>query len=70
MFYYKAFGSQGTQIDTFGYYFDNSIDEAGELRSNASYTKYIYLLYDGNGTYAIEFDNWKDKITVEFEVNK
>lgn len=68
-FYYKAFGSQGTQIDNAGYYFDDSVEEAGELRNNASYTKYFYLLYDGNGTYAIEFDDWSEKITVEFAVN-
>ena len=70
MFYYKTFGSKGTQLDTLGYYFDNSVDEAGDLRSGASYTKYFYLLYDGNGTYAIEFDNWAKKITVEFEIKK
>lgn len=70
MFYYKAFGSKGTQLDTLGYYFDNSVDEAGDLRSGASYTKYFYLLYDGDGTYAIEFDNWAKKITVEFEIKK
>lgn len=60
----------GTELDTLGYYFDNSVEEAGELRSGASYTKYFYLLYDGNGTYAIEFDSWTEKITVEFEINK
>lgn len=70
MFYYKGFGSNGTELDILGYYFDNSIEEAGELRSGASYTKYFYLLYDGNGTYAIEFSSWTKKITVEFEINK
>ena len=28
------------------------------------------MIYDGDGTYAIEFDDWSEKITVEFEVKK
>ena len=36
---------------------DDTVDYAGDLRSGASYTKYLYFLYDGNGTYAIEFNN-------------
>lgn len=71
MFYYKVFGSQGTELDSISSYFDDDcIDYAGDLRSEASYTKYFYFLYDGNGTYAIEFDNWSNKIIVEFDINK
>lgn len=68
MFYYKRYGSQGVELDDVSAYFDDSVDYAGDLRTGASYTKYLYLLYDGDGTYAIEFDNWTTKITVEFEV--
>lgn len=71
MFYYTLFGSQGTELEGISAYFDEDcIDWAGELRSGASYTKYFYLLYDGDGVYAIEFDNWSTKITVEFNVVK
>lgn len=71
MFYYKIYGSQGIELKSISTYFSNdSIDYAGELRPGASYTKYFYLLYDGNGTYTIELDNWSKKITVEFDVNK
>lgn len=71
MFYFKIFGSQGTELDSVSSYFDNDcVEYAGDLRTGASYTKYLYFLYDGNGTYAVEFDNWSKKITVEFDVTK
>lgn len=70
MFYYKVYGSQGSKSNSVTSYFDDGVDEAGDLRSGASYTKYMYFIYDGNGKYAIEFDNWSTKITVEFDVNK
>lgn len=71
IFYYSIFGSQGTQIGSATSYFDDGIDEAGDLRSGASYTKAFYFLYDGDGTYTIEFDDvWGPKTTVQFNVAK
>ena len=70
MFYYKTFGSQGTELDDISAYFDDEVGWAGELRPGASYTKAFYLLYDGDGTYAIEFNDWFNTVTVEFEVKK
>lgn len=71
MFYYSIYGSQGTEIKNVGgIYFDDNIDYAGDLRSDASYTKYMYLLYDGDGTYSIEFDDWFDEILVEINIQK
>lgn len=70
MFYYHAFGSQGTQLDNESAYFDDSVDFAGDLRSGASYTKYLYFLYDGDGDYSIEFDDFETEVTVEFKVKK
>ena len=68
MFYYSIFGSKGRELDSVSSYFDDSVDFAGELRNGASYTKYLYFLYDGNGTYAIEFDNFSTKVIVEFNI--
>ena len=68
MFYMKTFGSQGTELSNVDYYFDESITEAGDLRDGASYHKYFYILYDGNGKYGIDFDNYVTKKTVEFDV--
>lgn len=70
MFYYKVFGSVGTEIETVNSYFKDNLDYAGDLRPNASYTKYTYCLYDGDGIYSIEFDNHSDKKLVEINVKK
>ena len=70
LFYYNIFGSNGTEVDSLWTWFDDSVESAGELRSGASYTKYLYFEYDGNGTYSIEFDDfWTEKL-VEIEITK
>ncbi len=58
------------QLESAAPYFDDVIDYTGDLRSGASYTKYFYILYDGNGTYSIEFDNWSTELTVEFQISR
>lgn len=70
MFFYSIFGSKGTELDSVTTYFDDSIDFAGDLKSGASYTTYFYILYDGDGTYSIDFDNYSEKISLEFDVTK
>lgn len=71
MFYYNIYGSNGTEVDNQSSYFDNDcIEYAGDLRSGASYDKFIYFIYDGDGKYTIEFDNFSDKIIVEFDIKK
>lgn len=70
MFYYTLFGSQGTELESVTAYFDDSVDFGGDLRPDASYKKYFYILYDGNGTYGIDFDNYSEQMSVEFNVTK
>lgn len=70
MFYYDVYGSNGVEVETLGSYFDDDINHAGNLRNGASYTKYMYIQYDGDGTYALEFDDYSTKINVEFEIVK
>lgn len=70
MFYYSWYGAQGIQLDSVTHYFDDGIDEAGNLRTGASYTKYFYFLYDGNGTYTVEFSDWSDKISININIKK
>lgn len=70
MFYYSFFGSKGTELDSISSFFDDSVDFAGDLKQNASYDKYFYLLYDGDGTYTIEFDDWSTKISIDIEIKK
>lgn len=70
MFFYELYGSQGTQLSDVSSYFDDCIDFAGDMRTGASYTKYFYLIYDGDGLYTIEFDNYSQKITIDLNIKK
>lgn len=71
MFYYDFYGSKGTELDSVSAYFsEDSVDFAGDLRTDASYTKYFYVLYDGDGTYTIEFNDFSEKVSIDFEVKK
>ena len=71
MFYYKCYGAQGVELDNVSSYFDeDSVDFAGKLKTGASYTKYMYILYDGDGDYSIEFNNYSSKIIVDFSIKK
>lgn len=69
MFYVKEFGSSGTELDTVFTYFDDDVRMAGDMRPGASMTAPLYFLYDGDGTYVIEFaEVWGDPIEVEIPV--
>ncbi len=72
MFYYDVYGSKGTEVKTLDSYFDtkSSLTYGGDLRSGAGDTRYLYVQYDGDGLYAIEFNNYSEKITAEFEIKK
>ena len=72
MFYYTFYGANGTKIDNASTYFDEetTVEWSGDLRSGATATRNFYFEYDADGTYAIEYDNYSTKITVEFNVNK
>ena len=68
--YVSYFGSNGVEVDGVDAYFKDSISFMGDIRSGSTGTFYAYIPYDGNGTYSVEFDNWSEKVTVEFDVNK
>lgn len=71
MFYIKYFGINGTEIDDASTYFDeDSIEFAGDLQPGASYTKYFYFIYEGDGTYTINLDNWSTKIDFKLDIKK
>lgn len=70
MFYYDFFGSKGIELDGVSSYFDNAIDNAGDLKPGASYKAYFYILYDGDGKYSIDFDNYSEELSVEFDIVK
>lgn len=70
MFYYKVYGSQGNELDSVSFLFDDVVDKAGDMRSGATQNTSFVFLYDGDGDYYIEFDNYKEKIEVKMHVEK
>jgi hypothetical protein len=71
MFHYNIYGTSGSKTNNVSTWFsDDSLDYAGDLRSGASYTKYIYFVYDADGTYVFEFDNYSEEVEVELEITK
>lgn len=70
MFYYKFFGSKGTELDSVAFYFDDDVYSSGEMRSGASIDTLFHILYDGDGDYYIEFSNFTDKIEVKLPIAK
>lgn len=56
MFYYKAYGPNGTELnDITTYFMDDDVAWAGEARSGATLESTLHVLYDGNGDYYLEF---------------
>ena len=71
IFYYKTYGPDGTAIKELNSYFDDSLDFAGDMRSGASQNTYLYVLYDGDGDYYVEFSTLFGKaIEVKLPITK
>lgn len=68
-FYYDVYGPEGTKIKLFTFDFDDNVGNGGDLLTGASYTKYLYFEYAGNGNYQFIFDNYSKKINVKFSVS-
>ena len=69
MYSYHVFGPNGTELESESAYFmDDSADFAGKLQPGASYTKNLYVLFDGNGTYKIEFGIFNTEVTVDLDI--
>lgn len=70
MFSYKAFSPSGTELNDVNAYFDDSSMSAGEVRSGGTIEAYVYMLYEGDGDYVLEFDDWSKTIEVIIPVKK
>ena len=55
MFYVTSYGSAGTKLDTVYTYFDDGMSTFNDMRSGATVEGHLYLPYDGDGDYVIEF---------------
>lgn len=69
--YHSEYGSKGTKLDRANTFFDDSFEEMGKMRPGATQDTFFYLLYDGDGNYFIELNNYDDdKFTVKIPVNR
>ncbi|NLJ79072.1 MAG: DUF4352 domain-containing protein [Tissierellia bacterium] len=70
MFFYTIFNSSGTEAESIMAYFDNSLEFMGDLRDGATGEANIYILYDGDGDYYLEFDNFSEEVEVKLPIEK
>lgn len=71
MFYWTLFGPSGTEANDVGSYFDDdAFWNSGEMKPGASMNLAFYMVYEGDGTYSIDFDNYSENVSVEFDVVK
>ncbi len=69
-FYITMFGSKGTELDSVSTYFDNDVLSAGDMRTGAQTDTFLHIVYDGDGDYFLEFDNYSEQIDVKLSVQK
>ncbi|WP_040196505.1 lipoprotein [Candidatus Soleaferrea massiliensis] len=70
LFYYSIYGSKGTKQDSISVYFDDDIGLASDMRDGASQDSYMHILYDGDGDYFVEFNNFTEKLEVKLPIQK
>lgn len=61
MFYVKAFGSNGTELDSVYAYFTEAQEFYKEMRPGAKIQTAYYMLDDGSGEYCIVFKNFTEE---------
>lgn len=69
-FNYLFFGAEGTQLRDITSYFDNDLSTIGQMRPGAEASGFFHMLYDGDATYYIAFDDYKEKVEVEIPIQK
>jgi len=73
MFDFNFYGTNGTRLNDISFYFDDSVSEAGDMRAGATQESFMYILFDGDGEYVIEFEagfGFGDKAEVVFNVQQ
>lgn len=70
MLFYTLYGPQGTKTKSVAGYFDVNVDYSENIAPGATNKTYFYILYDGDGKYSINFNNFEQELTVEFNVTK
>lgn len=70
LYYYTLYNQIGSPMDEVAAYFDESLYYAKDLKSGMSYTKYLYFIYEGDGSYSVKFKKGKEEANVEFYIRK
>ncbi len=70
LYYYTLYNQIGSPMDEVAAYFDESLYYAKDLKSGMSYTKYLYFIYEGDGSYSVKFKKGKEETNVEFYIRK
>lgn len=74
MFYFSLESPDGDDLHNVATLFtlanSDSADYANYLKPGESYDKYLYFIYDGSGTYTLEFDNWSTTVEVKLNIKK
>ena len=70
LYHYTIYGPNDNELDEPAAYFDNALFYENDLKPNESHMKYIYVLYDKDGTYKIKFINNEKQIVVKYNITK
>ena len=68
--YCKAYNPAGTSANTAELYFDDSFFNAGNMRSGAIQNTFYYIIYEGDGDYFVEFNDFLSKTEIKLPVTK
>ena len=63
-----VFGPDGHELDEPR--ISDDITRAGNVLPGATLTGYFHILFDGDGTYTLQFSNWNDTITLVFDAQQ
>ena len=69
------FGPNGTELNDVSWNaaiieVGDSVSSSNKLRPGAESTSCLYVAYEGDGAYYVEFDNFKEKVEVELPIAK
>ena len=67
--YVREFGSKGVSLDSVDVYFDDGRNIYDDLRPGATTQGHLYLLYDGDGDYCIEFQDNNITIDITYAIS-
>ena len=70
IFAVTVYGSTGVEVDELGTYYDDGLFGASDLRPGAEQDVNIYIQYDGDGTYYVDFGVYNTDVEASFDITK